>query len=102
MKGVPCEHLCPDGQHTKVRMDGDRQPQLVCETCPADSIAIRGGFSFDARTTSSGFPDVTNKDLAKFQATCAVVDFNKVSAGDYEGISDNCQSWRFSGRSLIA
>lgn len=102
MKDVPCEKLCDNGHYTKIRIDENRNPSLVCDKCPADSIAIRGGFSYDPRVTSSRFPDATSKDMSKFKATCRIVKFDKARGEDQLTISDNCQSWGSSGRSLIA
>ena len=57
---------------------------------------------FDAKTSKLGLDDAQSKDLTKFKATCRIVNFDKKSGKESMSVSDNCQSWRFSGRSLIA
>ena len=57
---------------------------------------------FDAKTSKVGLEDAQSRDFTKFKATCKIVDFDKTSGKETMQVSDNCQSWRFSGRSLIA
>ena len=46
MNDVPCTHLCENnGTYTTFKVDEKTNTaKTVCETCPADSIALLGGF----------------------------------------------------------
>jgi len=61
MYDVPCNNLCEsDGMFTNITVSKDKNPTYGCTTCPANSIAVRGGFIYDAKMDPSVrkiFPD---------------------------------------------
>ena len=65
---IKCDHECRDGFFSVMGLNNKNQPELTCSQCKAGSIAVSGGFRYDARMDSSSyFPDKSNADLKGFK-----------------------------------
>lgn len=104
LQSVPCSHLCSAGEYTTFELVPDSEPRLTCQKCPSDSIAVSGGFIYQATMeTHKMFPHPDNRDLAHFKASCVSVDETNPRSGGFSSRLDtSCVSWRPTGTSLIA
>jgi hypothetical protein len=97
MQDVPCDHLCPkDGQYAKVAIKEKpprvavpmghnilrKEPEIACQECGPNSIAIRGGFVYDPKMEDAAdFPGgEENVDLANFKTSCFTIDMEDATA----------------------
>ena len=76
MQEVPCNHLCTgDGYFTNIVFNDKKEPELACQKCAANEIAIRGGFVYDPKMEKDhSFPNSKeNADLAHFSTSCFTI-----------------------------
>jgi hypothetical protein len=64
---------------------------------------LKSGFIYDAKQDPTWyFPDRKNTDLLNFKTECLILDWSTTGVDLMNRLSNNCDSWKPSGSSLIA